>query len=447
MKKILLVGNAPLPTDNEKIRPAAGLRTHQFVKPLQLNKGVELRVVALGMPECYNAEMTDSRVKNLKIKVISKDDKSIIAKIQDIHDEFQPDAVIGVNTYPSFLVSKLKFSAPFWADLNGWIMAEAQAQAYKMDSNDFLSHYYGMEKSIIRRADKISCVSGAQANAILGELAGGGRLNKETFGYNFLSHIPNGTEYFKSDELKEAAHLFRSIPEDAFILLWLGGYNTWVDENTLFEGIELAMNRTDNIYFVSTGGSVKGLSKNTFNNFYEKVQNSRYRKRYKFLGWLNTEDIPYVYKRAHIGLNVDKMCTETLTGARNRINEMMKFGLPVVTTLGSEISNKVEESGAGKSVESGNPRALFEAIMQIYKNWVNKDGYEEMGMRGRAYINEQCNYNKVMAPLIEWLKSAPGRAPDSQISLNLNKGKLRAALKYLKQNGLKSFLKKLLQRF
>ena len=88
------------------------------------------------------------------------------------------------------------------------------------------------------------------------------------------------------------------------------------DEVTLFKGVEAAMARAKKLYFVSTGGGVKGLDNKTFAKFKRMVDGSKYSKRFVFLGWVETADIPYIYSRADVGLNVDRECTETYTGAR-----------------------------------------------------------------------------------------------------------------------------------
>lgn len=509
MKRVAIIGNVPLPTQNTKSRPAAGLRTYQFLKPL-LKDGAEavfgevddkvssedfseksgdytVLFIGIAMPECYGEEGLDlSNEENAQVQavsdkfsklIVSKDNPKLFSLTQASLDDFHPDAVIGVNTYPSYVVSGLKFSAPFWADLNGWIMAEAQAQAYKTDSNDYIGHYFDMEQSILLRADKFSTVSEAQKLALLGELACFGRFGKESFGYDFAKHIPNATEWF-SDEQERAFNgekrknvesiifsagiqeKIEKIPASAVKLLFMGGYNTWVDEITLFLGLEDAMRECKDLYFISTGGVIEGLDNKTFAKFREMIDKSEFRDRFVFLGWVSTNDIPYIYRYADCGLNVDRKCVETLTGARNRINEMMKFGLPIITTLGSEISYEVLECGAGICVGSGNHRELTEAIVRMYKE--KKGGevkFAAYGAKGMKYISEKCNYSVVMRPLFRWLEN-PRQAPDKG---NLKTGRggifgcvwlifgrfwgpLRAGLRYLKMNGFKKFFKKVWQR-
>jgi len=473
MKKILLIGNSPLANENTKSRPAAGLRTYMFLKGLEFGD-FDVRTVCVGMRECYGGgndrrldhndfdEQVDSRFRgNDRGKgndwehrlahqdsgeVIFKDDPCLLSKIQKIHNEYSPDIVIGVNTFPSYIASRLKTEAPFWADLNGWIMAEGQAQAYKKDTNDYLPHYLGIQKSILKRADKFSTVSKAQSYCLYGELAFLGRLNKETFDYDFTISIENGTEWFNNEketfEKEYNGKMFDKLPNDAFVAVWIGGYNTWVDEITLFKGLEKAMQKCKKLYYVSTGGGIKGLDNKTFANFKKMVDKSEFKNRFVFLGWVETNDIPYIYQKADLGLNVDRQCVETKTGARNRINEMMKFGIPVISTLGSEISYEMNKLGAGIGVESGNYKNLANSICEIYNN-----GSGKMGFNGQKYICEKCNYKTLIKPVRNWIELAK-KAPDSKISVGINKTvSIKTAIRYFRENGIKKFIKKVWQIF
>jgi glycosyltransferase involved in cell wall biosynthesis len=490
MKRILIIGSCPLPDENTKTRPAAGLRTYQFLKPLLKNKGFNIRLVTIAMPECYGADFVrkeEIAAENFARFSISKNDTELIPYIQKIHDDFSPEVIISVNTYPSYIASLIKSKAPLWADLNGWIMAEAQAQAYKLDSNDYLPHHYKMERIVIKRADKFSTVSEAQKFALLGELALMGRLNNESFNYQFAHYIPNGIEWFE-DELNvledagrtgdgrktvgssidigdgvsagdnkddnSAVQTLKNVPKGSFILLWVGGYNTWADEWNLFKGVEDAMKVCDKLYFVSTGGEIEGLDNKTFAKFKKLIEESPFKDRFVFLGWVDTADIPLIYKRASCGINVDKPCIETFTGARNRINEMMKYGLPLITTLGSEISYEVAQHETGIAVKSGDHGLVTDAICALYQEW--RGGFEhvsmkfkEFGRRGIEYIKDNCNYDKTTSSLIKWLEN-PRSAPDRDVHLKLDKmvslQNLRSAWRYLKENGFKKSFKKFLQK-
>lgn len=474
MKKLFLVGNGPLPNEQAPMRTAAGLRTYQFLKPLLAQSDVSIQLVTIAMPESYNEAINFKNIKHseeFSQLLVSKDDPKLLEHLQQAHDEFQPDAILSVNTYPSFITSQLRFSAPWWADLNGWIMAEAQAQAFKMESDDYLPHYYKMEEAVVQRADKFSTVSSPQAYALLGELAFCGRLNSKTFGYQFVSSIQNGTEWFEGESKKGKKlvfdhagnpytewsqpfflpflDIFRTGSKDAFVLLWVGGYNTWVDEKTLFRAVDDAMSECPNLYFVSTGGALPGLDNVTFDRFQKMVAQSVHKDRYIFLGWVKQEELTALYGLADAGLNVDRQCIETITGARNRINEMMKFGLPVISTLGSEVVDFMSQAEAGVAVENGNFQALTKAIHLFYQDKKDNQGQQlaEYGKNGRHFIQQECNYKLLIQPFVEWL-TQPVSAPDRGLRLSLQKSSaVKSGLRYLRQQGFKKFLLKLRQKF
>jgi glycosyltransferase involved in cell wall biosynthesis len=228
------------------------------------------------------------------------------------------------------------------------------------------------------------------------------------------------------------------VPQDAFVVVFVGGYNTWVDEVTLFKVLELAIRRNPKIHYVSTGGAIAGLVKSTFQNFLQLVEQSLVKDHFHFLGWLKTEEIPLVYKEADCGINVDKNCVETWVGARNRINEMLKFGLPVITTLGSEIAGEVQKFELGQAASSGDAQALADSILALAQDPELRVKIKE---QIKAYLRQYGTYTYTVKPLLEWLKE-PFCAPKATVSVSRG-SRIQAVWFYLKQKGIKGFLKKL----
>ena len=64
---------------------------------------------------------------------------SIGESMQQKAEEFSPDAIVGVNTYPASRAAALDIDKPMWCDLNGWVMAEAQAKTHVYQDNRYLS--------------------------------------------------------------------------------------------------------------------------------------------------------------------------------------------------------------------------------------------------------------------------------------------------------------------
>jgi glycosyltransferase involved in cell wall biosynthesis len=535
MKRVLIVGNSPLPNDNAKKRPSEGLRTWQFVKSLMGGRanggstdtdggasgrsgrsngklvpkdGYSVRLVTVALDDCYGdlneiaesgagtsgaaagagsaaapaptresllrKDFTDAAPDFIHHQV-SENDPALLSVLQSVIDEYQPHVIVGVNLDCCELVSKLKFEAAFWADMAGWTMAKAQIDAYKSGHDKRLGSYLRDEEKVLERADFVSVVSEAQKYAVIGELAMMKKMGAYEFDREFVMRIENGLEDFAADKIEKivktvhhtqssdrawSAGAFEEVeevglryfkgidsfsgadlPANAFVVLWLGSYSAWVDEETLFKGVEAAMaevgdepmdsgsgdsdddsraahslrssaarsgrstgsgRSTRDIYFISTGGlsdEEEGANK-TFLKFKELVGLSRYRDRFKFLGWVPAKHIPYLYRETDVGLNVDRRCLDTLTGSRNRLLEMMKFGLPVVTTFGTELSYGMSGFGAGICVGSGSVEEVRDAILELYRNPARRKDY---GDKGRRFVEQYHSYDRVMRVFLDWL--------------------------------------------
>ncbi|MEI7511112.1 MAG: glycosyltransferase family 4 protein [Candidatus Peregrinibacteria bacterium] len=444
-KKILLIGSGPLPFEGEGIRNAGGLRTEQFLSPL--TKGqyevFSILIHSEALPKEQKEEDGSFR--------ISRSDPFLFRQIRHKIKNFSPDICIAVNTFPSFVAAKtLPKETPFWADLNGWIMAEAQVRAGETGSNALIPNSWHQEKTVLLRADKVSTVSTPQRFATIGELASIGRIRKETNNYDFVTSIPNATKKFALDEellpLREIRKE-KGIPEGATVISFIGGYNNWVDEKSLFEGLEKAMARDEKVFFVSTGGNIDKIATGVFGRFQERIRQSKYKNRFVFLGWIATKDMASVYNASDIGISTDILCTETETGARNRINEMMKFGLPVITTSGSEIAERVAQYECGLVAASGNSDEIAEKILILSRDETLRKKY---GENGKQIVENIFHEDLLFKPIEEFILSQK-IAPDRALrALDMNGGILsflKGAFSYGRQNGIPAFFKKIFQYF
>ncbi len=192
-------------------------------------------------------------------------------RIQEIHDRFKPDAILAATIFAALPLSGLQSDCPVWIDLFGHVMAEAQAKAYRYQDDSFLDHFRRHELLAIQKGDKFSTVSRAQEYAAIGELGLINRLNSKTAGYSFCHTIPCAMEpsIYTHDKIVMRG---MDVPEQAFVVLWSGGFNTWTDIDTLVAGLELAMDRNPNIWFVSTGGQIDGHDEITYPSFVRKVK-------------------------------------------------------------------------------------------------------------------------------------------------------------------------------
>ncbi len=410
MTRILILGAAPLPFEPLKRQYAANLRTWHFTRPL-LDDGHQVRLIACRLPETYpqDAEPVElTRRDGFEYFSLAAELFHDRGYVQKLADDFDPRAILGVNTHPSSRAVLIDTERPIWCDLNGWIMAEAQTKCRVYDDDRYLSHFWNMERDVLDRADVISTVSEAQAHATLGELAVRGRLGRKNFGYRFVHRVPNAVSEV---EYRHDRTVIRGevVSEQEFVVLWAGGYNTWTDVDLLYDALTAAMEEVPELRFVSTGGAIDGHDEITFESFRRRAVKSEHADRFHFAGWVPTEDVPSYYFESDLGINVDSYNYETIFGARNRLNDMMKVGLPVLTTTGTEISSIVAERHLGLTCAPGDAAAFAERMI-----WAahHRDQLEAMAEAARAFVHQEFSYQRTTEPMRTWA-AEPYRAPDA----------------------------------
>jgi len=437
-RKLLILGNAPLPFENTKKNYAAGIRTWQFVEPLiKFDNGFEaIDVYLIIMRNIYNTIPKNFSLGNVHFKYITEEialDKNFLSD-KNINDEYE--AIIGINTYPSYACAKLNTQIPFWADLNGYIMAEAQSRAAIEKSDEVLYLSWLQESTILSKADKISVVSMPQKFAVIGELAVLGRLNNLSNGYDFVEYIP--APVFNPIESPETENFVPPYPLDKkkFNIFWSSGYNTWADVDTLFSALEKIMSKYPDVEYISTGGIIKGHDEKTFEKFLALIEKSKFKDRFKFIGWIPKKAVDYYYINCNLGIVCDKNNYETLIGARNRINDMMHFKMPILTSRLSEISKIVERNGLGRCFEISNSESLFEKLVDAYENRSDSAKYAEKAFQ---YAMENFIPIKSTTPFRLWLSKEEKKSPDNAKSTPLiptyGDSKLEQFLLSIKRSG------------
>jgi len=419
MEKIFVVGTGPLL--EKGVRKIGGhcLRTWHFVNPL-LKDNHNVALVTLPIPdratppEKFRESAEKRKIDDLTYIAVLKEDPSFLYPFLSREiEKFKPNCIVGVNSHPSGVAARVAGTYPFWADLNGWAMTEGQTRARLDQDDSLLIRFWRDERDAVRRADHFSTVTKNQKLALIGELAALGRLNQFTFDYPFTDVIENAVNplfiELPGTSGVEAQLRGKKIPSNAFVVLWSGGFNTWTNVNLLYETLAKAMEKNERIHFVSTGGSIDGHDEITYTRFHRLLAASPYRKRFILLGWIEAELLPIVYSESDIGINVDAVNYETLFGARNRITNMLAAGLPVVTTLATEISHTIEKNGLGKTVPLDDPATMAQAILELAENPVRT---REMARSAREFALEHYTYQVTTQSLREWVRS-PHLAPDN----------------------------------
>lgn len=388
---------------------------------------------------------------SFEYNVLKKDDFENVELMSEIFTKFKPDCIVGCTFYPSNIASRLIHylkskkkdntydietvnlagrgevnsknwnrgngnndsvlninSVPFWADLFGHVMAEAQARAYIDGNDECLFHYWNSEYNIVSTADVFSCVSSRQKYALIGELGATGRLNKYTSGYDFTNIIPCGLPLEEYSHTKKVFRGRDRIKNDDFVVLWTGGYNTWADVDTLFKGMILAMEKNSKIKFVSTGGEIPEQDMKTYPRFLSMINSSPYKDRFVMKGWVAGGDVPNYYLEADVGINIDKDIYEVRLGSKNRILDWFRAGLCVLSSNVCELTDIIEKEKIGYTFKPCDSKDLSAKLIYLANH---PHEVKKTAIAGKKYGLLNFNFSKTTEELQKWAAS-PAFSPD-----------------------------------
>lgn len=409
MSRILLFGLGPLPLENPRRAYGGSNRTWHFASMLR-QAGHELCLLCMRIT---NLDQPDHQLHIRRYEGMLCLEVDELVHIRDrafmqaVVDQYRPDAIIGVNPICAWWATQLNTDAPLWADLHGYLVGEAQLESLLHSNDVTLVDRIHFQYDILRRADVFSCTSRPHVYTVVGELGVAGRLNAYTRGYSFVYEVPLAmpSHPFEHHQPRIRPALAGA---DDLVVLWSGTYNLWVDTATLVEGLVDAMQRNPRIVFVSTGGNMSGTDDTCFLRVRDGLLNSPVAARCHFAGWVPAADVPDYLLEADVGLSIDRPCYEAVIGARNRITTMMKAGLPVITTLATDISRIVRDIGCGYTIPMQDPQALAHALLHAAEN---RTELLRRGERAQRYFAEHFTYEVTIKPVLEWAAS-PSHAPD-----------------------------------
>jgi glycosyltransferase involved in cell wall biosynthesis len=411
MPRLMLLGLSPLPLDNQRSLTALNRRTWHFARALS-EAGHDVMLAcfrvhgayaeAESLPPIFERQLAP----NLLYRALEERTFMSGDTLDRFCEQFQPEAFVAIAPHTAQRAARLQTAAPLWADLYGYLMGEAQAAAYVHHDDTHLAAWH-RERATLERADVFSTCSLRQRYAVIGELGAVGRLNQASAGYDFVRVLPSAVEPEPYEHTRTVLRGTLVAPDD-FVVLFAGGYNTWTDVDTLFDGLSRAMRRNRHVKFVSTGGAIKGHDERTFARFRELIAGSPFADRFIFTGWLAVSEVSNYYLESDVGINVDKFNYETLLGTRYRITDMCKAGLPVLTTLGTELSHEIRRERLGLTFPIADANGMAEAILRLASDRALRD---DMAARAARHARQNWALAKALEPLLAWA-NAPAHAPD-----------------------------------
>jgi glycosyltransferase involved in cell wall biosynthesis len=390
-RRALLVGVHPLPGDEHaRALGFPGHRTAQFRDALR-DAGCVVEAVLL------DEEGTEPPASSPGVRVLRPEEFGAGRELQRVHDAFGPEVVVAAGGYHAArAVSGLVSRAPRWIDLPGDLAAEGQLRAASNGDPGVLADYLAVLERALAVGDRFSAVGPSQRLALLGQLGARGRLTGATAGREPVAVVPLASE---------GPAAAPELPRGALRVVSSGGYNTWLDAETMFAGLEQAMARCEDIVFVSTGaGGVDGHG-SPHGAFWARVRGSRFAGRFEDRGRVTRAEARAVLSGGHVALAIARPSLEAELGSRQRAVEAMAYGRPVVITAIGDLARAIEEADAGLTVRPGDPAALAEALVGLARD---PSSVASRGRNARAWWEANGTSRAATAPLREWVARPSG---------------------------------------
>lgn len=412
---VTVLGMGPLPGQESDKTHAPGIRTAQFVRGL-IAGGHDVSLVVRSYAEAGitpdSPAPPDMAVAHYQ--ALSDEEYMTGDTLRRLIGQWAPRALVAVTLLPSFRAAQVAGDLPVWMDLFGEPMAEGQAKAALVGNDEVIQPYYDMLMPILQRGDRFSAVSRAQANALEGQLAMAGRMSKRTAYYRTVHTVPCALDPTLS---RAESSPLRGVlvPEDAFVVLWSGGFNTWCDVDTLYLGIEKAMSHNETIHFVSTGGALGEQDSSTYAHFAALVDRSAFRSRYHLAGWIPYSKLGEYYALADAAVNSDRSLLEVRLGTKTRFMEWIACQVPVITSRLSELSRDLDRAKGALGFSPGDGEALATHLL-----WAaaNREGLKAISARAHQFATSRMTAEATVHSAAQWARR-PRRAPDWRGGLGL----------------------------
>jgi hypothetical protein len=320
-------------------------------------------------------------------------------ELQRVHDAFDPKVVVAAGGYHAArVVSGLATDAARWIDLPGDLAAEGQLRATDGGGDAVLADYLAVLDRALAAGDRFSVVGPSQRLALLGQLGARGRLTARTAACDPVTIVPVASD---------GPGAVPALPEGGPLrVLSAGGYNTWLDTDTMFAGLEQAMARCDGLVFVSIGGPVFG-GHGGHRTFWERARASRFAARFEDRGRVTRAEAREVLCGSHVALSIARRSLETELGSRQRAVEAAAHGRVVVITGLGDLARSIDEANAGLTVPPGDAAGLADALVRLA---TDRRAVASLGRNARAWWERTATPQATTAPLVEWV-ARPSRWP------------------------------------
>ena len=404
--KVLLVGSGPLARDQPERLGFPQLRTEWFLESLA-ELGHEVTVALLGGSDAsWSFRGTPVRA----VGVSGVDD------VRALRLEVEPDRVVSAGPFEPARVAALAVGdEPLFIDVPGDPFAEAQAKNAHRGERDHTDTMREAWLPAYQRGDAFGTISNTQRAAVLGQLGLLGRLGANPAEHRWVEVLP---AVYGFGALPGGPPRARE-PRSELVVALSGGYNTWLDTDTLLEGLLAAMDEVPELSVLSTGGGIPGHHTATYDRFRDGALSSPHASRFTFHGWVPHHVLPALLSRAHLGITLDRPGAEAELGTRTRVLFFAQQGLGVVTTPRSDLTRELAGLRMLLPTPMGDAESLCRLLMRAWEE--GDDGSRQARLQG--YLMSRYALAPATRGLRAWVerggRAQPGADPSTGLAREL----------------------------
>lgn len=419
LPKILVAGVGPVPPEATERLFAPGLRVWGIANSLaSVGHPVRLATVQfsgaplekLSVRDLHTFDSAKNHTDLPAPREVALGKEGLSRALSREAEDFGARAAIGCSDLINRELGLIESDLPIWCDFFGDPMAERQMLARLHKSDAGLADQWKTLVPALTRGDRFSGCSRYQLGAICGELAAVGRMNSLTADEQLVYLLRPWISPVQSDT--KSGPLVRGVllPTDDLLAIHTGGFNTWVDVETLFAALEIAMSRNPQLHYATTGGAIPGHNEDSFRRFEELVNGSPNASRYHFLGWLPLGKVNAAIAEGDFAINVDRSCPEGWLGTRNRVMDWLLQFRPVISTVGCELVQDLADRGFIAGVPQGAPEEIAKAIDEVIEGC---SPAVTGVVAGSEYLKREYSPDVCLRPLLDWARD-PQPASDLQ---------------------------------
>ncbi len=423
---MFLVGSGPLPAHDPRQMGFPALRARQFLVSL-LEAGHDVAFAALvngededpGNRPAWRRKLeypTSRGPVGFRYHPVPQNRPGALLTLRDLRHEFAPDVVVSAGPFmPMVGGARAAGDEPLWIDVPGDPMSEAQLRAHRSGQTEPIHRYRQVLSLAVGRGDHFSVISADQRKVLIGALGLTGRLTASVVGQELVDVVRPSVEGLYRDCPPESPPgLVPGIAADDFAVLFCGGFNTWLDAETLLGGVLKAMDRDPHVHWVSTGGSLAGHHEGGYTWFRRRAERSPHVDRFHFLGWVPARHLDAVYEASDLALNMDTPCYEAEFGSRTRLLDAVERGLAVAATDSCELTAELRGVAGFHPLEMGNADLLSSLLIRLAGekrrrraagNGTPVPAPATPAQRPWSEVRDRYSIAQTTAPLLRWLRA------------------------------------------